>query len=177
VDLNSGLVYYGYRFYDPNLQRWINRDPIGEKGALNLYLFAMNDPQLFIDTYGFTCWTRVLQGIGSVALAGVTIAAIGVGAVVSAPIVVVAGIAAATAIALGATQIAAGFDNNNTSIPSGIGGLTSSMMTPSNADPDTTQYNQQLGDNIDAMVGLLTPTTASGLVGAANQIYQNLNSQ
>ena len=22
--------YYGYRFYDPNLQRWLNRDPLGD---------------------------------------------------------------------------------------------------------------------------------------------------
>jgi RHS repeat-associated protein len=29
---NAGLYYYGYRFYDPNLQRWINRDPLGEPG-------------------------------------------------------------------------------------------------------------------------------------------------
>jgi RHS repeat-associated protein len=28
----SGMYYYGYRFYDPNLQRWINRDPLGEFG-------------------------------------------------------------------------------------------------------------------------------------------------
>ena len=26
--VNSGLVYYLYRFYDPNLQRWPNRDPL-----------------------------------------------------------------------------------------------------------------------------------------------------
>ncbi len=30
--LNSGLVYYLYRYYDPNLQRWPNRDPLGEPG-------------------------------------------------------------------------------------------------------------------------------------------------
>ena len=29
---NEGLYYYGYRFYDPNLQRWPNRDPLGEPG-------------------------------------------------------------------------------------------------------------------------------------------------
>jgi RHS repeat-associated protein len=29
----TGLYYYGYRFYDPNLQRWLNRDPKGELGA------------------------------------------------------------------------------------------------------------------------------------------------
>jgi RHS repeat-associated protein len=28
IHVNSGMYYYGYRFYDPNLQRWINRDPI-----------------------------------------------------------------------------------------------------------------------------------------------------
>ncbi len=32
-----GLCYHGYLFYDPYLQRWPNRDPIGEKGGLNLY--------------------------------------------------------------------------------------------------------------------------------------------
>jgi RHS repeat-associated protein len=28
----SGLVYFGWRFYDPSLQRWLNRDPLGEQG-------------------------------------------------------------------------------------------------------------------------------------------------
>ena len=32
LHVNSGLIYYLYRFYDPSLQRWINRDPIGEPG-------------------------------------------------------------------------------------------------------------------------------------------------
>jgi RHS repeat-associated protein len=30
--VNSGMYYYLYRFYDPNLQKWINQDPIGEPG-------------------------------------------------------------------------------------------------------------------------------------------------
>jgi RHS repeat-associated protein len=30
---NSGLYYYGFRFYDPNLQRWLNRDPLGDWGS------------------------------------------------------------------------------------------------------------------------------------------------
>jgi RHS repeat-associated protein len=28
------LYYYGYRFYSPNLQRWLNRDPLGDTGGL-----------------------------------------------------------------------------------------------------------------------------------------------
>ena len=27
----SGLVYYLYRYYEPSLQRWVNRDPIGDE--------------------------------------------------------------------------------------------------------------------------------------------------
>ena len=37
------LYYYGYRFYAPGVGRWLNRDPIGEKGSLNLHAFCGND--------------------------------------------------------------------------------------------------------------------------------------
>ena len=37
---NSGLSGYGLRWYDPNLQRWINRDPDGEAGGINFYGFV-----------------------------------------------------------------------------------------------------------------------------------------
>jgi RHS repeat-associated protein len=40
----SGLIYYLYRYYDPNLQRWVNRDPIEELGGYNLYCFVGDDP-------------------------------------------------------------------------------------------------------------------------------------
>jgi RHS repeat-associated protein len=46
------LYYYGYRFYDPSLQRWINRDPIGEIGGINLYRFVQNSPVAHTDAYG-----------------------------------------------------------------------------------------------------------------------------
>src|SRR5262245_2751821 len=35
VHVLSGMYYYGYRWYEPNLQRWINRDPLGELGGAN----------------------------------------------------------------------------------------------------------------------------------------------
>lgn len=38
----SGHYHYGYRFYDPQAQRWINRDPLGEAGGMNLYGFVGN---------------------------------------------------------------------------------------------------------------------------------------
>uniref|UniRef100_UPI000465C79E RHS repeat-associated core domain-containing protein n=1 Tax=Pseudomonas syringae TaxID=317 RepID=UPI000465C79E len=33
----SGLYYYGFRYYAPWLQRWINPDPAGDVDGLNLY--------------------------------------------------------------------------------------------------------------------------------------------
>jgi RHS repeat-associated protein len=52
IHVNTGMYYYGYRFYDPNLQRWINRDPIGERGGVNLYEFVRENPIGLIDTLG-----------------------------------------------------------------------------------------------------------------------------
>lgn len=37
------LCYYGYRYYDPATGRWPSRDPIQERGGLNLYGFVDND--------------------------------------------------------------------------------------------------------------------------------------
>ena len=45
----SGVRYYGFRFYSPGQGRFLNRDPIGELGGLNLYGFAGNNPINFWD--------------------------------------------------------------------------------------------------------------------------------
>jgi RHS repeat-associated protein len=34
IHVNSGLYYYGYRWYSPQLQRWITRDPLSEGGSV-----------------------------------------------------------------------------------------------------------------------------------------------
>ena len=60
-----GIYYYGYRFYVPSLQRWPNRDPLGEKGFRqlikfkripidngNLYEFVRNSAVNQIDSLG-----------------------------------------------------------------------------------------------------------------------------
>jgi RHS repeat-associated protein len=48
----SGLSLYLYRAYDPNLQRWLNRDPIGELGGLNVYRFVRNNSVNYTDATG-----------------------------------------------------------------------------------------------------------------------------
>jgi len=49
---NSGLIYFGLRFYDPSVQRWVNRDPIEEEGGINLYQFVDNNPNGRLDWFG-----------------------------------------------------------------------------------------------------------------------------
>ncbi len=39
----SGLYYCGYRYYQPELGRWISCDPIEEQGGYNLYNFVGDD--------------------------------------------------------------------------------------------------------------------------------------
>ena len=56
-DDETTLVYYGYRFYSPRLGRFINRDPIEEKGGINLYAFVANNPAGHWDNLGQDLWT------------------------------------------------------------------------------------------------------------------------
>jgi len=49
---NLGFLHYGFRFYDPQTQRWLNRDPIEEYGGKNLYCFVRNQPTKLRDSYG-----------------------------------------------------------------------------------------------------------------------------
>ncbi len=52
TDVDTGLVYYGYRFYDPERGRWLNRDPMGEDGGANLMSVLENDVVNFVDVLG-----------------------------------------------------------------------------------------------------------------------------
>ncbi len=48
----SGTVLIRYRAYDPQTARWPSRDPIGEKGGVNLYGFVQNNGVAKIDYLG-----------------------------------------------------------------------------------------------------------------------------
>lgn len=49
---NAALYYFGYRFYEPALQRWLNRDPILESGSFNLFSSFANRPSDLLDPFG-----------------------------------------------------------------------------------------------------------------------------
>ena len=52
MEENTGLYQVRHRIYDPGLGRWLTRDPIGERGGLNLYGFVWNDPLNLSDRLG-----------------------------------------------------------------------------------------------------------------------------
>jgi len=53
-DAETGLGYWGYRYYNPVLGRWINRDPLGELGGLNLYAYVNNNATNNVDYLGLS---------------------------------------------------------------------------------------------------------------------------
>ncbi len=51
-DSELDLVYYNYRHYSPALGRFLSRDPIEERGGLNLYAFCGNNSLKQVDYLG-----------------------------------------------------------------------------------------------------------------------------
>ncbi|SMF32655.1 RHS repeat-associated core domain-containing protein [Pseudomonas sp. LAIL14HWK12:I10] len=48
----TGLYYYGYRYYQPWLGRWLSADPAGTVDGLNLYAMVRNNPMTLVDELG-----------------------------------------------------------------------------------------------------------------------------
>ena len=71
-DGETGFYYYGYRYYNPELGRWLSRDPIGEMGGANIYVFVANCPLCFIDPHGLAACSWAV-GLCSRNVAGVDV--------------------------------------------------------------------------------------------------------
>jgi len=52
-------LHVGARYYDPATGRFLQRDPIGVRGGLNLYLYAGANPLIFVDPDGLDFWGSV----------------------------------------------------------------------------------------------------------------------
>src|SRR6185312_8485160 len=43
-DEETGLSYHGARYYAPWIARWLNPDPIGVRGGINVYAYCHGNP-------------------------------------------------------------------------------------------------------------------------------------
>ena len=51
-DVETGLNYNYFRDYNPVIGRYIQTDPIGQKGGLNPFEYVFSNPLNYIDIYG-----------------------------------------------------------------------------------------------------------------------------
>ena len=64
-DSNTGLSYYGARYYDPTLGRFLSIDPAGvdpqNPFSFNRYAYANNNPYRYIDPTGMFSWSGLFN--------------------------------------------------------------------------------------------------------------------
>lgn len=83
IDLESGLTYFGRRYYDPEIGKWTTPDPLGYIDSSNVYCFVRNRPLKYIDPDGravsdavdydpnvsngswLPCWSNSLSTLGN----------------------------------------------------------------------------------------------------------------
>jgi RHS repeat-associated protein len=72
-DRDTGLVRFGARDYDPQVGRWISKDPIRFGGGLNLYGYCHSDPIDCIDASGLDPLSSFTQGFVDGAFAALVV--------------------------------------------------------------------------------------------------------
>lgn len=69
-DEDTGLLFFGRRYYDPSLQRWISQDPLGDIDGPNRYAYVHNNPVNEIDGYGCfslsAAWSYLTETAGAI---------------------------------------------------------------------------------------------------------------
>lgn len=51
-DPETGLIFFGRRYYDPESGRFITKDPLGDRDGPNLYAYVSNNPLTSFDLWG-----------------------------------------------------------------------------------------------------------------------------
>lgn len=66
----SGLEFALYRAYDPGQARWLNRDPIGAAGGINLYQYVRGNPVKWTDPLGLVVISVGIEWSGGIGPGG-----------------------------------------------------------------------------------------------------------
>lgn len=64
----TGLYYFGYRYYQAALGRWLSADPAGDIDGLNMYAMVRNDPVNLRDAEGLVGESTIAQRIAALKL-------------------------------------------------------------------------------------------------------------
>ena len=58
---STGLIYFGARYYNPQIGRWITKDPMGMIDGANVYNYVHSNPVNLVDYWGFCSEDRVME--------------------------------------------------------------------------------------------------------------------
>src|SRR5690606_25243547 len=68
-DDETELHYNRFRYYSPRLGRYLQCDPMGQAGGVNVYAYPAN-PLVSVDVFGLMCGSRNREGSASIDQAG-----------------------------------------------------------------------------------------------------------
>lgn len=108
LDEGGGLFYMHQRFYDATSGRFLQKDPAGFEGGLNLYAYAAGNPLNAVDPAGTwdINWARFTKGVKQIAVAGVGIGLLAISAPVTGTVgTVLVGVAAVNTVFSGAAGV------------------------------------------------------------------------
>ena len=164
---SSGLHLALYRAYDAKQGRWISRDPIAEKGGINLYGYASRNPINLIDPDG----REAILAVVGAAIGGAVNAYENYGAYQSGQI---SGSQYAGSIAFGAGLGALAGLTNGVAGGVFVGGLTSGLNTAYNAGLKNQCIDaSQIGKS--AAIGALTGGLGALAGKLGGQLYSPFN--
>lgn len=190
LDDEGGLdwYYFGARYYDAAIGRWLSVDPIRNRltglGLLDLgllsespYVYTSNNPIIFIDKDGLIKWKVVGKGtlkvlggvIGTVGSAAYIIGTEGAGAALGGTLALVSSL---TTVGLGIGEITAGFSDKEFPLSDG---LITATLTDVGVDKKIAKGVSTAVDIIDLKNAVKTAFSKGGT--ALDELMVLLNSE
>ncbi len=172
-DAETGVLYYGARYYDPNICVWYGVDPLAERHYdWSPYVYVLNNPLSNIDLYGYTDWKAVGRGVavttggilGTISGVGLAMTPTGAGQIAGAGLISL-GI---PSVGLGMGIIIEGFQDKGRSegIPGGVNEAVGMMVDKHKGDGSNTYRKVgalvDLGVNISGGTSTLTEKVVVG---------------